>query len=162
MLHIKKFRKGFNKVYLYLSLLLLVVMTISLFLQVFTRYILKSSLVGTEELARYCFIWLSMLGSSLCVSNNGHSFVSILNDSLSAEGKKKHNMVIDGTIIIFSIILIYAGVQMVMLTMGQKSPTLGIPTPVLYLSAVAGGFGMALNAGLNILFRRNWDEEGDK
>ena len=63
---IKKFNKTVDTIYMTVSILLLVLLVGSSAAQVFTRYILNNSLIGTEEVARYCFIWISMLGGSIC------------------------------------------------------------------------------------------------
>ena len=57
-----------NRIYGGAALLLLAVLTGAMAVQVFTRYVLGSSLSGTEELGRYCFIWMTMLGASICDS----------------------------------------------------------------------------------------------
>lgn len=64
---IKKLNQAVDAVYMSISILLLIILVIASALQVFTRYVLNNSLVGTEEVARYCFIWMSMLGGSVCV-----------------------------------------------------------------------------------------------
>jgi TRAP-type C4-dicarboxylate transport system permease small subunit len=73
-----------NKTLMFSALVFLGIMVIALFVQVFTRYIMNASLSGTEELARYCFVWCTMLGAGICVASDDHAAVTILNDSLKA------------------------------------------------------------------------------
>ena len=52
--------------------LLVAVMTLIVFLQVVYRYVLIQPLHLSEELARYLFIWLSILGATLGLQKRGH------------------------------------------------------------------------------------------
>ena len=58
-----------NKIFAYAGVALLVVISIACIIQVFSRYVLGHAIQGTEEISRYCFIWLGFLGSSVCVKN---------------------------------------------------------------------------------------------
>ena len=84
-----------NRIYGGAALLLLAVLTGAMAVQVFTRYVLGSSLSGTEELGRYCFIWMTMLGASICVSSDSHAAVTILNDHLKGRMKGGHKISVD-------------------------------------------------------------------
>ena len=81
-----------NRIYGGAALLLLAVLTGAMAVQVFTRYVLGSSLSGTEELGRYCFIWMTMLGASICVSSDSHAAVTILNDHLKGRMNGGHKI----------------------------------------------------------------------
>jgi TRAP-type C4-dicarboxylate transport system permease small subunit len=140
-----------NKVFEGFSIVLLVGILIASTLQVITRYIFNSSLTGTEELARYCSIWMSMLGASICVRYGTHASVSLINDSLTGKVKCVHSILINLLIIILAIILINQGFKMVNLTWTQCSPSLRIPMSYVYLAIPVGSIGMVLNAVRNIV-----------
>ena len=53
-------------------------MTVSVFLQFFTRYVLNDSLAWTEEIATYCNVAIVFLGSAMCVRLNRHIQVDFL------------------------------------------------------------------------------------
>ena len=53
-------------------------MTLSVFLQFFTRYVLNDSLAWTEEIATYCNVAIVFLGSAMCVRLNRHIQVDFL------------------------------------------------------------------------------------
>src|SRR5262249_21495399 len=42
------------------------------FAQVFTRYVLDNPLIWSEEVARYLFVWVSMIGGALAVREAKH------------------------------------------------------------------------------------------
>ena len=93
----KKANAMLNKVFTGLSVALLAVVIVATALQVFTRYIMNASLSGTDEVARFAFVWMSMMGASLCVRNHGHAVVSVLNDSLRNKPKAQaiHSVAVD-------------------------------------------------------------------
>lgn len=54
------------------------VMTILVFMQFFTRYVMNDSLAWTEELATYCLIGVVFIGASMCVRKSRHIQVDLL------------------------------------------------------------------------------------
>ena len=51
---------------------LVMVMGVVVLLQVIYRYLLMQSLYWSEELARYLFVWISILGAAISVYRRGH------------------------------------------------------------------------------------------
>ena len=48
------------------------------FAQVFTRYVTESPFIWTEEVARYLFVWITLIGAAAAVRANGHFGLDIL------------------------------------------------------------------------------------
>jgi len=48
------------------------------FAQVFTRYVTEDPLIWTEEVARYLFVWITLIGAAAAVRLNGHFGLDIL------------------------------------------------------------------------------------
>jgi TRAP-type C4-dicarboxylate transport system permease small subunit len=53
-------------------------MTLAVFLQFFTRYVLNDSFAWTEEIATYCNVALVFVGSAMCVRLNRHIQVDFI------------------------------------------------------------------------------------
>ena len=53
-------------------------MALIVVLQVFARYVLNHSLFWSEELARYCLVWISFLGASVAYHDRAHPGVNLL------------------------------------------------------------------------------------
>ncbi|MGO4331678.1 TRAP transporter small permease [Cupriavidus sp. 2TAF22] len=53
-------------------------MTVLVFLQFFTRYVMNDSLAWTEELATYCLIGVVFAGAAMCVRKSRHIQVDLL------------------------------------------------------------------------------------
>ncbi|MCX5907053.1 MAG: TRAP transporter small permease [Deltaproteobacteria bacterium] len=67
---------------------LVATMTITVFLQVIYRYVLTQSLSWSEELARYLFAWISLLGAALAVKKRGHFGLELFYEMLSRRGRR--------------------------------------------------------------------------
>ena len=66
---------------------LVVAMMLSLFWQVFTRFIIKVPATWTEEIARYTFIYMVMIGAALGVRHSAHFGVTMLSDKLHGKAR---------------------------------------------------------------------------
>src|SRR5215211_4469180 len=56
----------------YVALLFFWLLALTVFLQFFTRYVLRNSFAWTEEVARYLLICVTFLGTSMAVRKNSH------------------------------------------------------------------------------------------
>ena len=102
--------------------------------QVFTRYILHNPSSWSEELVSYLFAWASLLGASLVTSERGHMNIPIIVDRMPAGARKVFEVF--GELIAFAfslIILVYGGVQITQLAMGQTTSSLGVAVGVFYV-----------------------------
>lgn len=150
---LRKIDDFFNKAYMSISVILLIVVIAATTIQVFTRYIMNASLSGTDEVARFAFVWMSMLGASICVRTYGHAVVSILNDSLKSKIKlqKSHDLIIQVMIFIGTFVILKYGFTLVQMTAKQRSAGLGIPMSYTYACIPVGALGMVINAVANIV-----------
>ena len=102
--------------------------------QVFARYILKSPSTWSEELVSYLFAWASLLGASLITGERGHMNIPIIVERLNAGAQKA--LGIFGEIVAFAfsaIILVYGGIQISQLAMGQMTSSLGVAVGLFYV-----------------------------
>ena len=123
-----------------LLLILLGVMTVVIVLQVFMRYVAQSSLTWSEELARFCFVWLVYIGISYGVKKAKHIRVEALLVVLGRKGKYFINMVAHVLFLIFALYAMYYGFSIYEMigTSGQRAPSLGIPMSIMYLGMPLG------------------------
>nr|WP_198044677.1 TRAP transporter small permease [Lysinibacillus timonensis] len=121
-------------------LILLGVMSVVIILQVFMRYVAQNSLSWSEELARFCFVWLVYIGISYGVKKAKHIRVEALLSALGRKGKYILNMLSLLLFLVFSVYAVYYGftIYEVISNSGQKAPSLGIPMSVMYLGMPIG------------------------
>ncbi len=120
--------------------------------QVFTRYLLKNPSSWSEELVSYLFAWMALLGASLVVGERGHMNIPILMDRMSPGSKK--GLVIFSELVAFlfaGIILVFGGIQITSLAMGQTASSLGIAVGIFYLVLPLSGILNILYTILNIM-----------
>jgi len=130
-----------------LFLFLLSAITVAVvFLQVFMRYVMGNSLSWSEELARYCSIWLIYIGISYGVKKHRHikvdAFLSLIKDK---RGKLVIDIISNLAFLVFAIFVAFRGYFIIekLLELGQVSPANQIPIAFIYLAAP---FGMGLTA----------------
>ena len=119
--------------------------------QVFTRYILDNPSSWSEELVSYMFAWMSLLGASIVTSERGHMNIPILVD-MTKPGVQKLLLCLGETIaFLFSlVILVFGGVQIANLAMGQMTSSLGVAIGVFYVVLPACGILNMLFTAMNI------------
>lgn len=120
--------------------------------QVFTRYVLANPSSWSEELVSYLFAWASLLGASLITGERGHMNIPILVDRMSPPVQKALN--IFGELIAFAfsgIILVYGGIEISHLAMGQMTSSLGVAVGVFYVVMPLCGVLNMIYTVLNIV-----------
>lgn len=120
------------------------IMVVVIFVQVVMRQ-LDNSLSWSEELARYCFIWLVYIGISYGVKKQRHIKVDVLLVIINQKWKVLLNILSTILFAVFAIFIIKYGFDIAnkLLTFGQKSPALQIPMGLVYM-ATPIGMGLTL------------------
>ena len=119
--------------------------------QVFTRYVLQNPSSWSEELVSYLFAWASLLGASLVTGERGHMNIPIVLEKFSPAVQKLLN--IFGELVAFAfsaIILVYGGVTITQLAMGQMTSSLGVQVGVFYVVMPLCGILNMIYTVLNI------------
>ncbi len=138
---------GLTRVLEKAMIVLVTAMMVSLFWQVFTRFVIKVPAIWTEEIARYTFIYLVMIGAALGVRNSVHFGVTIFSDKLKGRTRDLyHRFVINGVILICAVFLVYYGLEFTrMYGLNRVSPT--------FLTPMAWVFGIVpFSGGLMVIF----------
>jgi len=119
---------------------ILSVMTVTVFMQVFFRYVVKASLPFSEELARYLMVWAVFIGASMGARQGAHIGVEAI-ANLFPKSLKKFSIILSGSLsVLFCIVITWLGFQVVSFIMqtGQKSPSMEIPMFYAYLAVPVG------------------------
>lgn len=110
------------------------------FAQVIMRYVVKSPLSWSEEIARFMFIWMVYIGISYGVKRNKHIKVDFIINLTPDIFKISILILSDIIFLAFSIFTVIKSYQLSMkiFSLGQISPALGIQMGYVYLSTVVG------------------------
>ncbi len=114
--------------------LLLTVMAAVVFLAVLFRYVLDLPLFWTEELARYCLIWSSLLGAAIALKRGEHIAVSFFMDHFPERIKRVLGVVARLSVVLILGVMLWGGIYLVIVASRQVSPALRIPMAVPYLA----------------------------
>ena len=121
-------------------------------LQVFFRYVVGSSLVWSEELAKILFFYIIYLGASISIRNKNFATVDYLYQYFPSSMKKVVDVSVWFMIIAFLVMIIYLGTQITLKTLTQITPALEIPQAVVYAAVPVGSLVMCL-AAMSFFYR---------
>ncbi|MCI8429040.1 MAG: TRAP transporter small permease [Lachnospiraceae bacterium] len=130
----KALRKGTTTILNGLAGISFLAMVILTCWQVITRYLLNNPSTWSEELVGYLFAWMSLLGASLVTCERGHMNIPVIVELFDKQIQKGLNCLGELTAFLFSaIILVFGGVQITSLAMGQMTSSLGVPIGIFYI-----------------------------
>lgn len=151
MREFKKLIEIVDNIIKYVAIAAFSVMSVLIILQVIFRYLLGSSLSFSEELARFLFIWSSMLGAAMCLKRRSHIGFDLLMLHIP-RGLQKYGLLITNVMsLAFYAILVIFGFKVSAVTMGQTSPAMGVKMGLIYASIAVAGFVMILNGIYNLI-----------
>jgi TRAP-type C4-dicarboxylate transport system permease small subunit len=134
---------------------LVAVMTVVVFLQVVYRYVLTQPLHWSEELARYLFVWLSILGATLGLQKRGHFGLDFFYRMFPDKGRRILQFLIYllmGSVIL---VILVQGIKLVQITVLQESPAMGISMGWAYGCLPVAAALMAIH--LLVIFFKDWN-----
>ena len=107
-------------------------------LQVFFRYVINESLFWAEELVRGLLVWGVMVSSALVAGSRGHIRVEVLELMLPPLGRRIVVWICDALCLAFSVLLLWAAIELMSRSWLQRSPLLEIPKWSVYLALAIG------------------------
>ena len=120
-------------------------MAVVVILQVIFRYVLNLPLFWTEELARYCLVWSSLLGSAVAVKRGQHIAVTIFIERLPPALRRGLTIMALISVAAILTIILWGGIQLVAITRAQISPALRVSMSIPYLAVPVGAALMLLH-----------------
>jgi TRAP-type C4-dicarboxylate transport system permease small subunit len=119
---------------------LFAVLTMAVFAQVIARYVFNQPPAWTEELARFCQVWIILLASSICLRKGSHLAVDYLGPSLAPCARRAIALITGCLIAIYSAVVMIWGVQLLVIGLVQTSPAMQLNMGLVYLVfPIAGG-----------------------
>lgn len=134
-----------DKLLLVILAVLSAAMILVILYQVVLRYCFSAANVWAEELARFMFVWVTMLGASVAIRRNVHLRVDLVVDFLKPRPRFILQIITYTMILLFLIYLCRLGVDLMSRTMINKSAGLRIPMAYPYAAIPLGGALMILS-----------------
>ena len=136
-------------------------MAVVVFLQVLFRYVLHLPLFWTEEFARYCLVWASLLGAAVALKRGEHIAVTFFLDNFSKRAARALSRVAQISILLILTVMVWGGIKLVLVTSAQISPALRIPMAIPYLALPMGSVIMLFHLISSIIQSTDKNPEGD-
>ena len=139
---IKKVDKIYTIVEDHMLALLMGLMALAIFSQIICRNFLGTSLPWSEELARYCMIWIGFFGIGAGLKENAHigfeAIINLLPKRILYFVSLLTKVVIAALCLIFFFLSLQLTINLY--GTGQKAPTLQIPIALVYMVIPIGFF----------------------
>lgn len=123
----------------YLSMSLLVLMTIVVAWVVFSRYILEHTPAWGEEGALLCMVWFGFISMAIGVRDNLHISIDIFDRILPDSFKNATDWIKRALVLAFAIFMVFEGINMSEVALANDMPGLGIPSAFLYAAVPCSG-----------------------
>lgn len=144
-------RKYLNKGLEIITIALLAFMVVLGVWQIITRYVLNNPSVISEELLLYAFVWMGLLGSAYVFGKREHMRMSFFVEKFSPKVQFGISLATEIIVLIAAaLVLVWGGMNIVSLAMGQISPALNVQMGYLYMGLPLSGIITIIYNVLNI------------
>lgn len=106
---------------------ILAVMTAAVFLQVVLRYVGSAGFDGLEEVPRFLFVWLAMIGSASAMQRGQHTVLDYFVNQFTPRGRALMVIAVNAASIVLFAYLIKLSLVLVPNAQLQTSAGLGLP-----------------------------------
>lgn len=114
---------------------LMFLLMIPVSLQIFSSYIgFIPRYIWTEEMARFCFIWIILVGSIIAVREGTHFTVDLLPTAKTKKWEAIRNLFVDLNIVLTALVFVLWGHSFVLSSLLQTSEMAGMPMVFIYIA----------------------------
>ncbi len=134
--------------------LLMAVLIVPVAMQILSRYTgVIPRYIWTEEIARFCFVWLILIGAMIAVRDGSHFDVDVLPRATTAQGAFGQRLFVNGAILTMALSFVWWGWDFGRLGARQQSEIFGLPMLSIYIGwPIAGATWAAFT------LERMWDD----
>ena len=125
--------------------LLMGLLIVPVSLQIFSRYIgLIPRYIWTEEVARFCLIWIIMLGAMVAVRDGTHFDVDVLPKPKTARGRMAARLVVHAAMALVALTFVWFGYRFAEFGYDQTSELTGLNMASIHVAWPVAGLVMLL------------------
>jgi TRAP-type transport system small permease protein len=137
---------------------ILAAMTGAVFLQVVLRYAFRTGVEGLDEVPRYLFVWLVMIGAAAAMERGEHTALVYFRDRLGPTGRALLGVVTTALAMVLFLSMIRSSLALVPNANLQTSPGLALPLGYVYAAVPVGAALILLPMAreLRALLRELW------
>ncbi len=131
----KRFLDAYYRLLQVLITLLMGLLMVPVTMQIVSRHIgLIPRYIWTEEIARFCFIWIILIGAMIAVRDGSHFAVDLLPDAKTARGEAVRRLFVDFMVFLVAMIFIVWGWPLVQFGLLQTSEISELPMVTIYIA----------------------------
>lgn len=128
----------------WLLIALLATMVVLVFGNVVLRYFFNSGIVFSEEVSRFVFMWLTLIGALVVMKDNAHLGMTSLVDRLGETGQRICRFLSDALTLACCVLLAHGTWAQILIGMDNTAPVTGVPLGWIFLCLLISSVGMAL------------------
>lgn len=128
----------------YMLIVMLAIMVVLVFGNVVLRYFFNSGIVFSEEVSRFIFMWLTLIGALVVMKDNAHLGISSLIDRLGETGQRICRFLADSITLACCALLAHGTWEQVVIGMDNAAPVTGVPLGLMFISLLISSVGMSL------------------
>jgi TRAP-type C4-dicarboxylate transport system permease small subunit len=146
----KRFLDAYYRLLQVLITLLMGLLMVPVTMQIVSRHIgLIPRYIWTEEIARFCFIWIILIGAMIAVRDGSHFAVDLLPDAKTNRGEAVRRLFVDFMVFLVAMIFIVWGWPLVKFGLLQTSEISELPMVTIYIAWPLAGVTWILFLGEN-------------
>ena len=143
----RRFNELYHRLLTWLMVGTVAILIVPVTLQIISRYTaLIPSWIWTEELSRFLFIWMVMLGAMIGVREHTHFEVDIWPD-LSPKPAALLRICSDLFVLVFALVFVWWGIEFVRFAWDQLSELAELPMPWIFAAWPLAGITWAIFLG---------------
>ncbi len=148
----KKLLDGYYRLLQFLLASLMGLLIVPVTMQILSRYTgLIPRYIWTEEIARFCFIWIILIGAMIAVRDRTHFTVDLLPSAKTPRGDALARLFVDAMVVLVAIIFIVWGWPLVKFGLMQESEIAELPMVTIYIAWPIAGVTWILFLAENLV-----------
>jgi TRAP-type transport system small permease protein len=147
----KKILDGYQALLRWLMVATVAILMVPITMQVISRYTaLIPSYIWTEELSRFVFIWMVMLGAMIAVRDGTHFDVDVW-PTLKPRSNAKLRIATNLLVLVFAMVYVYWGIEFVQFGWNQSSELAELPMTYIFIAWPLSGITWVVFLGEQFL-----------
>jgi TRAP-type C4-dicarboxylate transport system permease small subunit len=143
----RKFIDGYYRLLNWLLVATVAILIFPVSLQIFSRMTdLLPSYIWTEEMARFFFIWMIMIGAMVGIRDSAHFDVDLWPE-LAPRPNALLRVVSNVFVLVLALVFLWYGIQFVQFGWSQNSELAELPMPFIFVAWPLAGFTWLLFLG---------------
>jgi TRAP-type C4-dicarboxylate transport system permease small subunit len=144
------------------GVLLCIGLTLVVFLQVITRYVFHAPFLWSEEVARFLFLWVVMMGASMSVKNERHFIIELFKvEKIGNRNLRKLLRLIPNlSVLLFALLMAILGYEYFLVSKLRVGVNLQISMQYIFVAIPIAGVSMLIYSIYHLVnLIRSWKTE---